>query len=464
MTETTPPASLNKGLLAPVIDFWVKGAPRTILLKKNILGSFALKGISFLVSFIRVPLVLTYISVSEYGIWITLSSLIGWFAIFDVGFGNGLRNKLAESLAINDLKSAKMYVSTTYAAIVIIMGSIYLLFLAISPWIDWAAILNTPAGTSHDMFIVTLIIFTTFAFQFVLNLIVTVLTADQRPSIGSAITTAGNILSLLIIVVLTKTTSGSLIYLALASGGTSLLALVLSSIYFYRDRYRSIRPSISAVDFKHFRPMVGLGAQFFIIQITVLIIFATDNVIISQLCGPEEVTPYNLARKYMELAPMGLSIVMWPLWSAYTEAYAKRDYAWIKKVVNTLIKVWCALIILIMLQILPAKWFFQLWVGDKLSIPMSLLFWMGVYQILFVWSAIFTYFINGIGKIRLQLYSGILEGLINIPLCIFFGKYLGMGSTGVILGTCVCLSIGSVWAPMQYYKIMNGTARGVWAK
>jgi O-antigen/teichoic acid export membrane protein len=456
--------NIKTSFLAPLFEFLEKGSSRTVLLKKNILGSFGLKGISFLISYARVPIVLDYISVTEYGIWITLSSIIGWFTLFDIGLGNGLRNKLAESMAINDLKSAKTYISTTYAAIAIIMGCLSLILFAVSPWINWTIILNAPDELSHSLFLVILITFATFVFQFILNLIVTVLTADQRPTVGSAIGMIGGILSLIVIIVLKKTTTGSLVHLSIASGGPMLLVLFLSSIYFYRDKYRSIRPSISAVNFKHFDSLAVLGIQFFIVQISVIIIFTTDNIIITQLLGPEAVTPYNLALKYMEIVPMVLSMIMWPLWSAYTEAYAKKDYVWIKKTVNMLIKMWCVSVVLIMLQLVPARWFFHLWIGDKLLIPALLLFLMGLYYILTTWCQIFGFFINGVGKIRLQLYSGIVQGLLNIPISIFFAKYMGMGSAGVILGTCVCLSIGAIWAPIQYHKIINGTAQGIWAK
>lgn len=447
-----------------MVDFWRKGNLRTILLKKNILGSFLLRGSGYLISYVRVPLVLDYINVSEYGIWITLSSLIGWFAILDIGLGNGLRNKLAESLAINDLKSAKMYVSTTYAAILIIIGAVYLIFLAIAPWIDWTSIFNAPATLATEVYGVTLITFTAFALQFILNLILTVLTADQRPTLGSAIGTAGSVLFLVVIIILKQTTPGSLIYLGLVSGGSTLLALLAASVYFYRGRYKSIRPAISAVNFKHFRDLAGVGIQFFLIQIVAIIMFSTDNMIITQVQGPEEVTPYILARKYMEIVPAVMSMIMFPLWSAYTEAYVTKDYVWIKKTINILIKIWCASIVIGMLQLVPAKWFFHMWIGDKLEVPLMLLLLMGVYYILVSWCQIFGFFINGVGKIRLQLYMGIIQAVINIPISIFFAKYLGMGSAGVILGTCVCLGLGAVWAPIQYYKIINGTAQGIWAK
>jgi Na+-driven multidrug efflux pump len=89
---------------------------------------------------------------------------------------------------------------------------------------------------------------------------------------------------------------------------------------------------------------------------------------------------------------------------------------------------------------------------------------MGLYAIISTWNNIFAYFINGVGKIKLQMYYGIIAMIINIPISIFFAKTLNMGSAGVILGTCVSLLFGFTLGPIQYYKIINNTARGVWNK
>jgi hypothetical protein len=52
--------------------------------------------------------------------------------------------------------------------------------------------------------------------------------------------------------------------------------------------------------------------------------------------------------------------------------------------------------------------------------------------------------------------------VVNIPISIFFAKNLGMGSVGVILGTCCSLIIGSFFAPVQTIKIIKGNAKGIW--
>jgi len=75
---------------------------------------------------------------------------------------------------------------------------------------------------------------------------------------------------------------------------------------------------------------------------------------------------------------------------------------------------------------------------------------------------IFSMFLNGVGKLKLQLYSGLFGALINIPLAIFLGKQFGI--FGVVLSTCLLGVLGAIWMPIQYYKIINNKAQGIWNK
>ena len=63
-----------------------KGERRTQTIKKNILGSFAVKGVSILVSLALIPLTLGYVSSEIYGIWLIISSILHWLVYMDVGF------------------------------------------------------------------------------------------------------------------------------------------------------------------------------------------------------------------------------------------------------------------------------------------------------------------------------------------------------------------------------------------
>src|ERR1035437_10668458 len=78
--------------------FFTEGNQRSIKAKKNILVISIIKGCSIAVSLLLVPITIHYVNPTRYGIWLTLSSIVGWFSFFDVGLGNGLRNKFAEAV------------------------------------------------------------------------------------------------------------------------------------------------------------------------------------------------------------------------------------------------------------------------------------------------------------------------------------------------------------------------------
>src|SRR5690554_484991 len=121
-------------LLVSLREKFSKGQGRTVKAKKNILGSILIKGGSIAISLVMVPLTIDYVNPSRYGIWLTLSSIVGWFSFFNIGLTHGLRNKFAESKAKGDDSMAQMYVSTTYAILAIIFSSVWLIFLLINPF------------------------------------------------------------------------------------------------------------------------------------------------------------------------------------------------------------------------------------------------------------------------------------------------------------------------------------------
>ncbi len=437
-----------------------RGQLRSVKAKKNILASFVIKGLNIGISLLLVPLTIDYVNSTRYGIWLTLSSIIGWFALFDIGLGHGLRNKFAEAMAKGKIKLARIYLSTTYAIMTIIVAALLLVFLCINPFLDWSKILNSPAGMAGELSILSLIVFTFFCLQFVLNLLTTIITANQEPAKASLLNLLGSAISLLIIYLLTLTTKGSLIYLALVFGMAPVLVLFISSIWLYNGKYKAYSPSFKYVRFKFSKGLMNLGLKFFVIQIAALVMYSTDNIIITQLFGPEQVTPYNIAFKYFNLVPMLMGIIITPFWSAYTEAWVKKDLIWIRKTVNKLKLVWAAMTVLTIVMLIFSDFFYWLWVGPEIKVPRIVSIFLAIYVIIFVWTDIFVPFLNGVGKIKLQLYLSIIGMVINIPLALFLGKLIGIG--GIILSTILLNLVHIIVQPIQTYKLINNTAKGIW--
>jgi len=438
------------------------GDERSVLVKKNIYFSFLIKGFSISISLLLVPLTLHYLSVYEFGVWLTLSSIFTWINYFDIGLGNGLRNRLAESMAEQDKKLGQIYVSTTFFILSLIVSVVFLIFLVLQPYLNWAEILNADPAKVADLNKVIILSFAFFCLNFLFKIIGIVYAAAQKPAFNDLITLLGSLLSLIIIFILTKTTEGTLMNVALAfSAAPTIILLMAYPITFY-GYFKDFKPRIKAIKPYYAKDLMNLGVQFFVLQISGLVIFGTSNIIISRVLGPEQVAPYNIAFKYFSIATMVFNIIIAPMWSASTDAFAKGDLLWIKKYMNGMLRVSIVSSVGVIVLILTSGIAYRLWVGTAVIIPFRLSFWMGIYTIVVLWSTCFSTFLFGIGKLKIQLINTVIVSCLFIPLALWLSK--SMGITGIVIALCITNLSGAILNPVQYQKIISGKAAGLWNK
>lgn len=417
---------------------------------------------SIVIGLLFVPLVLNYLDEERYGIWITLSSIVGWFSFFDIGLGNGLRNKFGEALAKNQHDLAKQYVSTTYAIIISIFITLLIIFYTVNPLLNWDNILNTENVPSKELSVLALIVFTFFFLRFIFKLVGVILLADQRPAVNNMFGPAGNLIALIIIYILMKTTEGSLVMLGLVISAAPVAVLAVATVVLFNGKYKPYRPSVKTVNFRYSRDLMGLGFKFFIIQIAALILMTSNNIILTQFFSPEEVTKYNISYKYFSLAFMVYSIIVTPYWSAITNAYFKGETEWIRRSVKSLRLVLIFVAAAIVLQLSFANPVYRFWVGSEISIPMLLSISNAVYFSIMAFNLIYVNFINGVGKLNIQLIHSLILIFANIPLAIFLIRYTNLGPSSVVWANIGIQSLALIWAPYQYNLLIQNKAKGPW--
>lgn len=447
-----------------IYSFFNIGHRRSIQAKRNIVASFVIIGSNIFINLLLVRLILDYINPTQYGIWLTLSSVLVWFSLFDIGLGNGLRNKFAEALVKKENNLARIYLSTAYATLIFVVSIIAILFILFNYYIDWNKVFNVNIDIGTDFNLIVYIVFSAFCFQLVLKLINNILVANQRTAVVHLINLIANAISLILIIILIKIENGSLLYLAISLSIPPVLVLISASFYFYLNDYRKFAPNFKYVKLQYSKSLFSLGSKFFIIQTAALMVFTTDNMIITQLFGPADVTPYNIALKYFSIVTTIFWIIVNPFIPAYTEAFSLKDIKWIRNSINKLFKLWFGVILAAILMLLFSDFAYKLWFGEKIYINIYLSLGMAIFIIQISWNNIFSSFLIGVGKIRLQMYHSIFSIIINIPMSIFFAKTINMSSTGVILGTIITLLPLSILAPIQYQKLITNTANGLWNK
>jgi O-antigen/teichoic acid export membrane protein len=263
------------------INFFSKGHQRSLDAKKNIAGSLLIKGISISIGLILIPLTINYVNPLQYGIWLTLSSMIAWISFFDIGFTNGLRNKFAEAKAKGNKEVARIFISTTYFYIIIIFVSLWIILLLLNQFLTWHKILSLPPSMEHEVSRLAMIIVSYFCLQFVFRVINTILIADQKTARASLLDMLGQLFSLAIIFALTKLTKGSILYLGLAVGVAPTLILIAANILLFNTTYKEYKPSIKFVRKEYAKDLMKLGLKFFILQVTTIIQYESSLFIIS---------------------------------------------------------------------------------------------------------------------------------------------------------------------------------------
>ena len=123
-----------------------------------------------------------------------------------------------------------------------------------------------------------------------------------------------------------------------------------------------------------------------------IVIFATDNLIITKLLGPSDVTNYDVVYKLFQVAITISVIAQDPFWALYTDAYQKQDFTWIKKTIIRLNKLFVLFVFIIVGLFFAAKPLIKIWIQRDLLISTSLILFMAIFVIIRVYGIIYMTF------------------------------------------------------------------------
>ena len=428
---------------------------RNIIQKKNILFGITFKGISIFLNFLVVPILILFLGKIEYGVWITIFSIVNWIFTFDLGIGQGLRNKLTEALSVNDNLKASQIISTSYIFISIFSLVILLIGIGFIYFVNFQDLLNYKGKSNLylENFVFLSLFFTIV--NFTLSLYKNLYLAVHKSFMVELINVFFQTFYLIVILIwLHFNLEKSLINLILIFGVINFIVSVIATFVFFKIQEKV---SFSFINFnlKEGKLLFKLGGKFFIINISLLVILSTDNIIISNLLGPSFVTDYFTIQKVFQVLIVVFTVVLSSSWGLYSEALTKKDFNWIKGNLKKMNIYFLGILIFGVFIFYFIEDILNIWIGEDLVIiPKGLAFCNLLYTFIFCFTNIYMFFINASNKINLQMYLYIFGALINIPLSIFLVRLLG-SSTGVIMSTLLCFLPLLIIMPIQSNKIIK---------
>lgn len=419
-------------------------------LARSMLLSTLCKPLGMVISFLYTPVLLAYLGEEAYGIWTTILSVINWINYFDVGLGQGLRNSLARYIALGDDNSAKQAASTGYAALAVISGVTFLIGTALVLVLDLGVVFNTAINVRPVM----LVSFSCICINFVLSLSKSLLFATHQAEKVGFMTVAMQVINLVGIYVLSLFTQGSLVGVAIIIGFSGIVVNLFYTGGVWK-KYGYLIPQFKYFRREELKSICNVGIKFFFIQIAALILYSTDNMIITQLFGPALVTPYHTSYTAFGIVNGLFAAMIAPLWSKYTVALEKNDVQWIKKSVLSLDKMLPLIGVLLLVGTIVFEPVSRIWLHKELAYEPGLVACMAAYYFLMIWGSIYATVLNGMGRVDLQLILGVTTAMLNIPLSIFFGKNCGLGTTGVCLATVLCMLISNSVITVNTHRYLN---------
>jgi len=409
-------------------------------IRKNIVGSLGIKLISVLVSLAYVPVLISYLGKEEYGIWIVISSTLAWINFFDIGLGNGLRNRLTEAISIANYERAKTLISTSYALLGGIFIAVAIAFvLTINLW-NWNRILSLESISANELKLLIGMVAVSFCLRFIVQLIQPILFAIHKSALSSLFPVVSNIIGIILIYLIRYIDCPKLLTAAFIISVLPIVSFIIGTVFLFSKSLSFIQPSFKHIDFSVSKDILSLGFKFFFLQVATNLINTASSFIIIKILGPTYVTEYDVLLKYYMMALMVNEIVLAPLWSAFTEAFAKKDLVWAKKVLRKLN--WFSLIqaIGILIMFFISDLVVKLWINKQFSISKNLSFALMVLITLRIFLSPFVRVINGSGKLMFSIIVNVLCCILFVVLAITLGKS-SLGTVGVVISACIARAI-----------------------
>lgn len=428
----------------------------------NIAGSFLIKILSLLLNLALIPLGMQLLNEAMFSVWVILFSLLTWFTFLDLGMGNSLRNLLLEAIHKGRKEEARALVSTSYVSIVLFTAIATALLLVLVPFIPWHRIFSVDVIYLPLLKKTMFIAIALFAAQVVLKNISFIFHGIQLSFLGNLVVFASNLLTFIWLLIIQQNHANvSLDYFTGISLGSPILMYILASAILFSSRFRFLSPRLSLFNRQLFKQLNTTGYKFFVIQFCTLIFIQGNSLIIAQLHGSSDVVDYNASFRIFNTAVLAFTLILAPVWSSYTKAFAKNDLAWIKKIHRRLLSLWALAAIGLCVFLIVSPWFFERWIGRLISIPIIIHVANAVYSMVHILASIFTSMVNSCSKITIEFTSFILGSILFIPTVIAMDGMFHQPSTIIFVNAAFLLCINVVLA-IQCRKIMTGNARGIW--
>lgn len=430
----------------------------------NAIAGLFVKGGAIVVNFLMLRIYMRYFQNSTVlGAWLTILSVLNWFLMFDLGIGNGLRNKLPNAIRDKDYKLAREYISSAYIFLAGILILVWIVGFIAIPFANWNIILNVSDTLLSRSVLSTCfrIVFTGMILQLLLKIIQSILYAFQKAWVVSFLTLLSNCIILVAVCVMTSGTDASnLIRVSYINVLAVNLPLLVATIIVFIKLIPQCVPRLSSYVKEYALSIFKEGLVLLWLTIIFMIISSTNEFLISYTTSPDNVVQFQAYNRIYNGISSIFVVMLTPIWSAVTKAKVELNYSWIKRLYKRLLilSLGCLAINLIVIPVL--QWVMNIWLGES-TITVNYLFAaiFSVSNFMFVVHNVNTSFGNGFSYYKVQnIWMGV-AAVVNIPLAFLLVHITGSW-IGVVLANIISLLPFEILEPIYFNSKLNSLMKG----
>lgn len=400
------------------------------------------RGVGILVGLATVPLTLGYLGGERYGIWVTISTFLAFLSFTDFGIANSLSNALGKAQAEGEHHLAARYVSSAFFIFCLICAAIVAITLMLAPTLARVFFPNLQSAEARDE-VAPALLLALLIFALNIPLLVTnkVLAVHQEIALSNYWGIAGTILNLgaVLSVIWLR---GGLPALVLGSSGLGLLTNVACAVWVFGFRWAHLRPHFTRIDFSAVRDLMSVGWKFLVIGAVWMVNSETDNLVIARYLGAAQVTPYAVTFAVFANATLVQTLAYPSLWPAYTEAFAQKDFVWMRRTFASHMKLgFISASVVVVFLIFFGTPIIRFWAGETAVPPFATVIWMAVWNLMLATLYVASCLLNATGHLKGMTIYGTVTAVLNIGLSIPLAKIYGM--SGVIAGTVIAFAFAN---------------------
>jgi O-antigen/teichoic acid export membrane protein len=397
-------------------------------------------GVNILVTILLTPFLLHYLGQPGYGLWVTLSSLLAYLGLLDLGLSTTSIKFIAEYRTGNDPDGLNVFISTVFVTYLILGSVVFALSMLISFYL--ANFFQLPPDLAKTGRVFFLLAGVNLALSFPLSPLNGILFSHQRIDVLNLTNTLVSVCYGLFSILVLNIGLG-LVGMAWVALGINLLSASFKWSFIRRRlSHVRIRPVFfnrkvlkTALTYAFYLLIMSAGAQ---------IVFNTDNIIISQYLGIAAVTAYAVAFRLIFTVMQLIFKIADVFAPVFSELHALKDAVGLRSVYLESSKMSVAVAVPVaIILIVSGEGIIRLWVGAGNFVGMPAL--LALVALTFMHSFVHpgAVMLSSIGRTRGICFFNMAEAVLNLSLSIILVKYMDV--LGVVLGTLCALALTNLW-------------------